>query len=62
MEILQRWLYDESRDKLHEELQESYTPIVSKITPQQPNGADCGVFVLMFVDFMCDDLNVSRFT
>ena len=29
------------------------------LTPQQNNGYDCGVFVLMLADFIADDLDVT---
>lgn len=57
------WLSDESKIKKGVDIERSEWELVyctQENTPQQTNGVDCGVFTIMFADFITDDLDINR--
>ena len=63
LNALFQWLQDEHKDKCGTELpdKESWKKdrCNKKSTPQQKNGVDCGVFTIMFADYLSDNLKLS---
>lgn len=56
---------NESRDKKSIELNQSewsYEAAIQAIPnfPQQHNGSDCGMFTIMYADFISDNLNLCK--
>jgi Ulp1 family protease len=57
LNIFLQWLCDEMKCKQVKELNPAEWAFArNDSTPQQYNGSDCGVFVLMFADYIIDDL------
>eukprot|EP01039_Chlorochromonas_danica_P002907 gene2907-3173_t len=57
---LKRWVADEHRDKKGTDLDmSSWTTMSAQGIPQQRNGYDCGVFVVMCADYLTDDLPLT---
>ena len=58
LDIFLRWLIDEMKMKQKMDLDHnSWTYIQNRsFIPQQENTIDCGIFVMMYADFLADDL------
>lgn len=60
LDALMKYLKDEHMDKRGTPLPDSecwlLQPCVRNNTPQQHNGFDCGVFSMLFADFISDNL------
>jgi len=55
-----RWLIDEAKSKNHKiEINDWKLINAGKNIPQQNNGYDCGMYVLLYADYIADDLPLS---
>jgi hypothetical protein len=62
LDVIRRWIFDEAADKgitVHLRYDSFVLVDTNYSMPEQANGKDCGMFVLMGIDFMSDSLELS---
>jgi len=59
-----RWIFDEAKDKKKIIIDQNEWKLIESEAnvPQQNNSFDCGVFIIMFADFLADDLPIDSFS
>ena len=58
MDGLMKWIVDEAK-KRRVEIEEDKWSANRVDPPKQTNGYDCGVFLIMYADFLSDDLRIT---
>lgn len=66
LDIAKRWLIDEAHHKGRDEhiknIKDWKMEPAPAGLPQQPNGYDCGLYVIMYASYICDDLPLLSIT
>ena len=62
-----KWIHDESNNKFYQYKLDHFNfkewkLIVVKDTPQQPNGYDCGIYVIIFADLISKNNSLNSFS
>jgi len=62
LDVMWNWLQDELRTNNNGQIlnKSEWTIESIQVSPLQTNGTDCGVFIIMFMDFICDNLPLNE--
>ena len=63
LDHIKRWLQEESKTKWNNEYNVDDWKLIDRESnvPQQHNGYDCGMFSLLYADFLSDDIPLGNF-